>query len=299
MNEKNFKSGFISVIGRPNVGKSTLLNALMGEKLVITSPKPQTTRNAIRCILNDGDSQVVFIDTPGLTKARNKLGDFMEQSVKSSLTDIEGIIYILEPEEEFGKTDLEIIELLKKQKVPIIALINKIDTIDKRKVLKTIENLASYGIFKEIIPISALKNDGIDIVKKEIKKLLPEGPPYFPTDQIIDQNERFIFSEIIREKILKATNDEVPHGTAVEILSVNQRPNKEILDIDATIFCEKKQHKGIIIGKDGKKLKNIGIQARKEIEKFLEKPVNLNLWVKVRENWRDKPFDLKDLGYKN
>lgn len=294
---KNFKSGFISIVGRPNVGKSTLLNRLLGEKMVITSPKPQTTRNAIRCIYNDDDSQIIFIDTPGMTKPKNKLGNFMDSAIKGSLKDIEGILYIIEPEEKLGKTDLELIEMLSKHKIPIIAVINKIDTIEKEKLLHIIQQLDSYKIFSEIIPISALKGDGTDILIENLKSLLPEGPAYFPQNMIIDQSERFIISEIIREKILRLTNEEIPHGTAVEVMSMKARPGKDIVDIDVNIYCEKKSHKGILIGKNGSMLKKIGTRARQDIERLLKQPVNLNLWVKVRDNWRDKNFDLTDLGY--
>lgn len=292
-----FKSGFISIVGRPNVGKSTLMNNILGEKMVITSEKPQTTRNAIRCIYNDEESQIVFIDTPGMTKPKNKLGNYMQKASTDSMKDVEAIIYIVEPDKKFGPTDLEIIESLSKKKIPVIAVINKIDTIEKEKLLEVIQKLDEYKIFKEIIPISALKGDGVNVLLDEIKEILPEGPEYFPRDMIIDQSEKFIISELIREKILKLTNEEIPHGTAVEIDTMEARPDKDLIDIDATIFCERKSHKRILIGKNGSKLKQIGSRARKDIEMFLKQPVNLQLWVKVRDNWRDKPFDLGDLGY--
>lgn len=298
MNE-NFKSGFISIIGRPNVGKSTLLNSILGEKMVITSEKPQTTRNAIRCIYNDDETQIVFIDTPGMTKPKNKLGNFMDNASRSSMKDVEAIIYMVEPEKKLGPTDRKIIENLSKKKVPIFAVINKIDTLEKEKLLETIQELDSYKIFKEIIPISALKGDGVEVLLDEIKKVLPEGPQYFPNDMIIDQSERFIISELIREKILRLTKEEIPHGTAVEIDSMEAREDKDIIDIEATIFCERKPHKKILIGKNGSMLKRIGTSARRDIENFLKQPVNLQLWVKVRDNWRDKPFDLTDLGFSN
>ncbi len=298
MSKDNFKSGFISIVGRPNVGKSTLLNNLLNDKVVITSPKPQTTRNAIRCIYTDEDMQIVFLDTPGYTKPKNKLGDYMNQSISGSLVDVEGIIYLVEPEEELGKTDKEIINILKNYEVPIIAVINKIDTIEKEKLLSVIKKLDEYNLFKDIIPISALKGEGTDILLKEIKSILPKGPKFFPEDMIIDQSERFIVAEIIREKILQLTNQEIPHGTAVEVTAMKEIPGKNTIEIDATIFCERKSHKRILIGKKGTMLKRIGILARKDIEFFLKQRVFLNLWVKVRENWRDKPFDLGDLGYK-
>ena len=297
--ENNFKSGFVSLIGRPNVGKSTLLNNILKDKVVITSPKPQTTRNTIRCIYTDDNSQIIFLDNPGFTKARTKLGNYMNESIIGSLVDTEVILFLIEPEEKLGKTDLKLIELLKSYNLPIIAVINKIDTVNKEELLGIIEKLNEYDLFNEIIPISALKGDGTSVLLDEIKKLLPEGPQYFPEEMIIDQSERFIIAEIIREKILRLTNEEIPHGTAVEVTSMKKRPGKDIIDIDATIFCEKKSHKRILIGKNGSMLKKIGTQARKDIEFFLKERVYLDLWVKVRENWRDKAFDLSDLGYKN
>lgn len=298
-NKDNFRSGFISIIGRPNVGKSTLLNNILGEKMVITSHKPQTTRNAIRCIYTDDDAQMIFIDTPGMTKPKNKLGNYMQKAATGSLTDVEAVVFIMEPEKKLGPSDKEILNTLSKLKVPVIAVINKIDTVEKEKLLEVIAGLQEYDFFTHIIPISALKGDGVDILVEELKKCLPEGPEYFPKDMIIDQSERFIISELIREKILRLTNEEIPHGTAVEIDSLKTRPGKDIIDIDATIFCERKSHKRILIGKNGSMLKKIGTQARKDIEFFLKQPVNLKLWVKVRDNWRDRPFDLSDLGYKD
>lgn len=293
----NFKSGFISVVGRPNVGKSTLLNSILGEKLVITSHKPQTTRNAIRCIYTDDDSQIVFIDTPGMTTPKNKLGSFMQNSATGSLSDVEAILYIIEPDKKLGPSDRKILEMLEKQNAPVIALINKIDTIEKEELLEVINTLSSYDFIEEIIPISALKGDGIDIVLDSIKKRLPEGPKYFPEEMIIDQSERFIISEIIREKILRSLKEEIPHGTAVEITSMKARENGDKIDIEANIICERKGHKRIIIGKNGSMLKKIGTRAREDIEFFLKQPVNLELWIKVKDKWRDKPMDLSDLGY--
>lgn len=298
-NNNSFKSGFVSVVGRPNVGKSTLLNNILGEKLVITSQKPQTTRNAIRCIYNDDDMQMVFIDTPGMTRPKNKLGNYMQKAATGSLTDVEAVVYIVEPEKKLGPVDQEILENLKKVKTPVIAVINKIDTVEKESLLEVINMLQSYDIFKEIIPISALKGDGVDILKDELKSLLPEGQPYFPTDMVIDQTERFVIAEIIREKILRLTNDEIPHGTAVEVTKMKERPHKDLMDIDATIYCEKGTHKRILIGKNGSMLKRIGSQARKDIETFLGQKVNLQLWIKVQDNWRDRPFYLSEFGYKH
>lgn len=299
LENKDLKSGFVSVVGRPNVGKSTLLNSILGEKLVITSEKPQTTRNAIRCIFNDEDSQIVFIDTPGMTKPKNKLGNYMQKAATGALNDVEAIIYIVEPEKKLGPADREILETLSKVKTPVIAVINKIDTVEKESLLEVINTLKDYEFFKDIIPISALKGDGVDILKEELKSYIPEGPPFFPRDMIIDQSERFIIAEIIREKILRLTKEEIPHGTAVEVTQMKERPHKDIVDIDATIFCEKNSHKRILIGKNGSMLKRIGMKARKDIEMFLKQPVNLQLWVKVQDNWRDRPFYLSEFGYKH
>ncbi len=292
------KTGFISIVGRPNVGKSTLLNSIMGEKLVITSHKPQTTRNVIRCIYNDDQTQMVFIDTPGMIKPKNKLGDYMMKSATSSLKDVECIVYIIEPDKKLGPGDRTILENLKKTDVPVIAVINKIDTVNKEDLLEVIQMLDGQDFFKDIIPMSAINGDGTGILLEAIKKYLPEGPEYFPPEARTDQSERFIISELIREKILRSTQEEIPHGTAVEITSISEREGKDLVDIEATIYCEKKSHKGILIGKNGSMLKKIGTRAREAIEFFLKQPVNLQLWVKVRDNWRDKPFDLNDLGYK-
>lgn len=296
---ENFKSGFISIIGRPNVGKSTLLNQILGEKMLITSNKPQTTRNAIRCIHTDEDSQMIFIDTPGIVRPKNKLGSYMLKAAEDTLSDVDVIVYMVEPDQKIGPRDQEILQTLSKIKTPVIAVINKIDTVPKEDLLAVIAQLQQYPFLKDIIPISAYKGDGVEILLSDIKKELPEGPEYFPPDMIIDQSERFIIAEIIREKILRLTGDEVPHGTAVEVTSMKARADKDIIDIDATIYCERKTHKRILIGKNGSMLKKIGTQARQNIEFFLKQPVNLQLWVKVRDNWRDRSFDLSDLGYKD
>lgn len=292
-----FKSGFISIIGRPNVGKSTLLNNIMGEKLVITANKPQTTRNAIRCIRTDDDSQMVFIDTPGMHKPKNKLGDFMLKSAEDTISDVDVVLFLIEPDEKIGPGDQYILEKLSKSHTPIILVINKIDTLPKELLLKTISELQKYDFLDCIIPVSAYMGDGVPELMKAIKERLDEGPMYFPADMIVDQSERFIVSELIREKVLHLLKDEVPHGVAVEVDKMKPRPGKNLLDIEATIFCERKTHKGILIGKQGSMLKKIGTYARKDIEFFLKTPVNLQLWVKVRADWREKTYDLKDLGY--
>lgn len=295
---EQFKSGFIGIIGRPNVGKSTLINAIMGEKLVITSGKPQTTRNAIRCIYTTPDCQMVFIDTPGIMRrSRNKLGDYMQKAALDTLSDVDVILYLVEPESSVGPGDQAILKQLREIKVPVILCINKIDTLPRENLLTTMDLYRKAGSFSTIIPLSARSGDGIPELLAEIQGALPQGPQFFPEDMIVDQSERFIVAEIIREKILRLLKDEIPHGVAVEITQMRARQGKNLIDIEATLFCEKKSHKGILIGKNGEMLKRIGTQARTDIAFFLKTPVNLQLWVKVRSDWRDRNFDLKDLGY--
>lgn len=292
-----FKSGFISIVGRPNVGKSTLLNNIMGEKLVITSTKPQTTRNAIRCIYTDDHSQMVFIDTPGMHRPKNKLGDYMQKAAENTIKDVDVVLYLVEPETKIGPGDQYILEKLRLGKTPVILIINKIDLLPKEEILITIAAYQKYDFLHSIIPISAVKGDGVKELLIIINGILEPGPMFFPGDMIIDQSERWIVQELIREKLLNLLNEEVPHGIAVEVTSMKPRKNKDIIDIEATIFCERKTHKGILIGKGGSMLTKIGSQARKDIEFFLKTQVNLQLWVKVRADWREKNFDLKDLGY--
>ncbi|WKY46479.1 GTPase Era [Eubacteriaceae bacterium ES3] len=292
-----FKSGFISVVGRPNVGKSTLLNQVMGEKLLITSDKPQTTRNAIRCIYTDDEAQMVFIDTPGMHRPKNKLGDYMQKAAENTISDVDLVLYLVEPETKIGPGDQFILDKLKELGTPVILVMNKIDCLPKEELLGSIKLYEDYDFLEAIIPISAKNGDGVDVLVSEIKKELQPGPQFFPDDMIIDQSERFIVAELIREKALNLLKDEVPHGVAVEVTSMKPRKNKDLIDIEATIFCERKTHKGIIIGKGGSMLTKIGSQARRNIEFFLKTQVNLQLWVKVRADWREKNFDLKDLGY--
>jgi GTP-binding protein Era len=292
-----FKSGFISVVGRPNVGKSTLLNNVMGEKLLITSDKPQTTRNAIRCIYTDDEAQMVFIDTPGMHRPKNKLGDYMQKAAENTVSDVDLVLYLVEPETKIGPGDQFILDKLEALGTPVILIMNKIDRLPKEELLGAIKLYEDYDFLKAIIPVSALKGDGVDVLVKEIKNSLQPGPQFFPDDMIIDQSERFIVAELIREKALNLLKDEVPHGVAVEVTSMKPRKNKDLIDIEATIFCERKTHKGIIIGKGGSMLTKIGSQSRRNIEFFLKTQVNLQLWVKVRADWREKNFDLKDLGY--
>lgn len=297
-----FKSGFVALIGRPNVGKSTLLNALIGEKLVITSPRPQTTRNAIRCIRTDDTSQMVFVDTPGIHQPQNKLDEAMKQAIKDTLEDVDVVLYLIDgaakktyPEDQY------IQRIVRKMKTPVILVINKIDQVSKPALLEKIDQAKSQDIYREIIPISAVKRDGVDTLIERIQAILPEGPMYFPDDMIIDQSERFIVSEIIREKALNHLRDEVPHGIAVEVTKMHPRKGKHgktVVDIEADIQCEKKSHKGIVIGKGGSMLKAIGSDARQDIEAFLSQKVNLQLWVKVRQKWREDDMALKDLGYR-
>lgn len=293
-----FKSGYVAVVGRPNVGKSTLLNRIIGEKLSAISDKPQTTRNKIQMIYTDEKMQVIFLDTPGIQTPKNKLGNYMLNVSESSLKESDLITYIVDTSEEIGRLDNYIIETLKKlnEEVPIILLINKIDELEKEKLLPLISMYSELNLFKEIIPISALKGDGIKIYMDEVYENLEEGPMYFPDDMITDMPEKFIVSEIIREKALLNLEEEVPHGVAVSIDTFKEKD--KLIEIDATIYVERDSHKGIIIGRNGSMLKKIGTSARLELEKFLGKRIVLNLWVKVEKNWREKDAKVKYFGYK-
>jgi len=293
-----FKSGFVTIIGRPNVGKSTLSNYIMGEKLSIVSSKPQTTRNNIHTILTGDDFQLVFVDTPGIHKPRHKLGEFMVKIAEESIKEVDIILFITTPDDEVGKGDQYILEQLKNVNIPIILLINKIDESTPENIAKTIKNYSEFFDFEEVIPISAKKGKNIDVLLNLMKKYLPEGPKYYPDDMITDKQERFIVMEIIREKALRLLEQEVPHGIAIEILSM-KKDRKGIYNIEANLLCERASHKPIIIGKGGSKLKKISRYARMDIEKFLDSKVYLRIWVKVKEEWRDSPFLLKELGYKD
>ncbi|QAA31734.1 GTPase Era [Clostridium manihotivorum] len=292
-----FKSGYITIVGRPNVGKSTLLNHIMGEKLSIVSNKPQTTRNNIKTILTGEDYQMIFVDTPGMHKPKHKLGEYMMNSAKESLSEVDLVLFLITPDVEIGRGDSYIIESLKGIKAPVILVVNKVDENTKERVAETLKNYSETMSFAEIIPISALKGKNTDTLLDLIVKYLPEGPKFYPEDMITDVQERFVISEIVREKALRTLNEEVPHGIAVDIIQMKQN-EKGLYNIEVDLICEKDSHKGIIIGKNGQTLKKIGASARYEIEKFLRERVNLKIWVKVRKEWRDNPLFLRELGYK-
>lgn len=294
-----YKSGFVSIVGRPNVGKSTLMNDMVGEKIAIMSDKPQTTRNTIQAVYTDEEAQIVFMDTPGIHKPKNKLGEMMVKSASDAFKNVDSIIFVVDDSRTIGKGDSMIIENLKKTSTPVFLVINKIDKIDnKEDLFEMIRMYDDLNIFKEIIPTSALKGSNIDSLIKVIKRNLNEGPKYFPDYMVTDQPERVLVSELIREKVLHYTNDEVPHGVAIEIEKMKERKGKDLIDISAVIYCERNSHKGIIIGKQGKKLKGIGKSAREEIEFLLGTKVNLQIWVKVKENWRNLPNYISDFGLK-
>lgn len=293
----SYCSGFVSIIGRPNVGKSTLLNQIMEEKLVIISNKPQTTRNTIRLIYTQPDYQMVFIDTPGIHKPKNKLGEYMVDSVKQTLNEVDVILFLVDESMHIGPGDQYILDILQDVKTPILLVINKIDLLTKEQLLQKIALYQDIKGIDEIVPISAQNRENIEELIKIIAKKLPEGPQYFPEDMVIDQPERMIIAELVREKALQLLQQEVPHGIATEVISMKERQGKNLIDIDMNIYCERNSHKGIIIGKQGKMLKEIGRRARKDIENLLGSKVNLQLWVKVRPDWRNKSRELKDLGY--
>ena len=292
-----FKSGFVTIVGRPNVGKSTLMNYIMGEKLSIVSNKPQTTRNNIQTILTKDNYQIVFVDTPGIHKPKHKLGEYMVNSARDSIKDVDLVLFLTNPDEEIGRGDKFILESLKNCKVPIFLVLNKIDENTQDRVAKSLEMYSKEIDFKEIIPISALKGKNVDTLVKLMVENLPEGPKYYPDDMITDVQERFVISEIVREKALRSLRDEVPHGIAVDIIQMKQKDNGSY-QIEVDLICEKESHKGIIIGKNGQTLKRIGEKSRYEIEKFLHNKVNIKIWVKVRKEWRDNQNLLKELGYK-
>ncbi len=301
----NFKSGFVTLIGRPNVGKSTLMNHIIGQKIAITSNRPQTTRNRIQTVYTSKEGQIVFVDTPGIHKAKNKLGNYMVRIAERSLTEVDVILWLVEPSTFIGAGEKHIIEQLKKVKTPVILVINKTDKVKKEEVLTFIDAYRKEMDFEEIVPVSALKGDNVDELLSCIMKYLPYGEAYYDENTVTDQPERQIVSELIREKALYSLEEEIPHGIAVVIESMKFRKSVDrakgkrttIADIEATIVCEKESHKGIVIGKKGAMLKQIGSKARPEIEDMLECKVNLQLWVKVRKDWRDSDLYMKNFGY--
>lgn len=293
-----FKSGFVTIVGRPNVGKSTLMNYIMGEKLSIVSNKPQTTRNNIQTILTKEDYQIIFVDTPGIHKPKHKLGEYMVNSAQDSVKDVDLVLFLTNPDREIGRGDKFILESLKNSKAPVFLVLNKIDENTQDRVASTLAMYSKEFEFQEIIPISALRGKNVDTLLKLMVDNLKEGPKYYPDDMITDVQERFVVSEIVREKALKTLRDEIPHGIAVDVIQMKQKENGTYhLEVD--LICEKDSHKGIIIGKDGQCLKKIGETSRYELEKFLKAKVNIKIWVKVRKEWRDNQNLLKELGYKN
>ena len=295
----NFKSGFVTIIGRPNVGKSTLMNHLIGQKIAITSNKPQTTRNRIQTVYTDMErGQIVFLDTPGIHQAKNKLGEYMVNVAEHTLSEVDVILWLGEPSTFIGAGEQHIIKQLKKTKTPVILIINKVDTVEREKILEYIDAYRKVFDFAEIVPASALREQNLDTVVDVIFKYLPYGPMFYDEETVTDQPERAIVAEIIREKALHALDDEIPHGIAVYIDRMKERRGQNIIDIDATIVCERDSHKGIIIGKQGAMLKKIGSNARYELEQMLEQKVNLKLWVKVKKDWRDSDFLIKNFGYR-
>ena len=294
----NFKSGFVTIIGRPNVGKSTLMNHLIGQKIAITSNKPQTTRTGSQTVYTDMErGQIVFLDTPGIHQAKNKLGEYMVNVAEHTLSEVDVILWLVEPSTFIGAGEQHIIKQLKKTKTPVILIINKVDTVEREKILEYIDAYRKVFDFAEIVPASALREQNLDTVVDVIFKYLPYGPMFYDEETVTDQPERAIVAEIIREKALHALDDEIPHGIAVYIDRMKERRGQNIIDIDATIVCERDSHKGIIIGKGGSMLKKIGSNARYEMERLLDTQVNLKLWVKVRKDWRDSELMMKNFGY--
>lgn len=295
MEQAQYKSGFATLIGRPNVGKSTLMNRLIGQKIAITSNKPQTTRNRIQTVYTSKEGQIVFLDTPGIHKAKNKLGNYMVNVAERTLAEVDVVLWLVEPTSYIGAGEQHIIEQLKKTKTPVILVINKIDKVKKEEILLYIDTYRKQMDFAEIVPVSALTGDGTEDLISCVMKYLPYGQPFYDEDTVTDQPIRQIVAELIREKALRCLEEEIPHGVAVTIESMKKR--KHLVDIEATMICERDSHKGIIIGKQGQMLKKIGSLARPEIEDLVESKVNLKLWVKVKKDWRDSDFLLKNFGY--
>ena len=295
--KENFKSGFVAIIGRPNVGKSTLMNHLIGQKIAITSKKPQTTRNKIQTVYTCEDGQIIFLDTPGIHKAKNKLGEYMVNVAEQTLKDVDVILWLVEPTTYIGAGEKHIAEQLQKTSLPVILVINKVDTVKKEDILQVIDNYRKLYDFAEIIPASALRGQNTKDIVNSLFKYMPYGPMFYDEDTVTAQPQRQIVAEIIREKALHALDEEIPHGIAVTIEKMRERKGQHIVDIEATIICERDSHKGIIIGKQGSMLKKIGSNARFEIEKMLEERVNLKIWVKVKKDWRDSDTLMKNFGY--
>ena len=295
--KENFKSGFVAIIGRPNVGKSTLMNHLIGQKIAITSKKPQTTRNKIQTVYTCEDGQIIFLDTPGIHKAKNKLGEYMVNVAEQTLKDVDVILWLVEPTTYIGAGEKHIAEQLQKTSLPVILVINKVDTVKKEDILQVIDNYRKLYDFAEIIPASALRGQNTKDIVNSLFKYMPYGPMFYDEDTVTDQPQRQIVADIIREKALHALDEEIPHGIAVTIEKMRERKGQHIVDIEATIICERDSHKGIIIGKQGSMLKKIGSNARFEIEKMLEERVNLKIWVKVKKDWRDSDTLMKNFGY--
>lgn len=297
--EEVFKSGFVTLVGRPNVGKSTLMNQIIGQKIAITSNKPQTTRNRIQTVYHDERGQIVFLDTPGIHKAKNKLGEYMVDVAERTFREVDLVLWLVEATTYIGRGERYIAEELKRSQAPVILVMNKIDTIRKDELLACIATYKDIMDFVDIVPVSAWTGENVDDLVTTMFQHLEEGPAFYDEDTVTDQPERQIVAELIREKTLRLLSDEIPHGIAVAIDQMKDRPGKRhLIDIDATIICERDSHKGIIIGKQGGMLKRIGTDARREIESFLQAKVNLKLWVKVKKDWRDSDFLLKNFGYK-
>ncbi len=292
-----YRSGFVSIVGRPNVGKSTMMNQLVGEKVAIVSDKPQTTRNRIQSVYTEEEMQIVFLDTPGIHKPKNELGEYMVRMAKGSMRDVDVILFMVDESDRLGKGDQYIIEELKNIKTPKILVINKIDKEKQEVIAEIVRQYEEMELFEAIVPISAIEGVNLSRLIDEIKEFIKEGPQFFPDGMITDQPERVIVGEKIREKVLFYTEQEIPHGVAIEIISMKERENKKLIDIEANIYCERNSHKGIIIGKQGRKLKGIGKAAREDIEGFLGLPVNLQLWVKVKEGWRNQRRLFSNFGY--
>ncbi|UOK57066.1 GTPase Era [Bacillus sp. OVS6] len=297
-NEPEYKSGFVSIIGRPNVGKSTFLNRVIGQKIAIMSDKPQTTRNKIQGVYTTNESQIVFIDTPGIHKPKHKLGDFMMKVAQNTLKEVDVVLFMINAEEGYGRGDEFIIEKLQHTKTPVFLIINKIDQIHPDQLFPLIDQYRAYYPFKEIIPISALQGNNVDTLLEQIESYLPAGPQYYPADQVTDHPERFIISELIREKVLHLTREEIPHSVAVVIDAIERRDNNQSIYVSATVIVERDSQKGIVIGKQGKMLKEVGQRARVDIEALLGTKVFLELWVKVQKDWRNKMTQLRDFGFR-